>query len=261
LSKIDELLRIMQYLRNPDSGCPWDIRQTFQTIAPYTVEEAYEVADAIERNDLDDLREELGDLLFQVVFHSQMAAERKAFKFDDVVQAICDKLIRRHPHVFADAKVESAEDQTRAWEQHKEDERKKSDKYRGVLDGVAKSLPGITRAAKLQKRAAKVGFDWPDIFPIFDKVAEEMDELKVELEAQAEAFRLEDELGDLLFSVVNLARHAQVDPETAIRRANSKFERRFKKMETILQEQGESLEQTPQHILERLWERAKSEDM
>lgn len=251
----------MQHLRDPENGCPWDIKQNFHSIAPYTVEEAYEVADAIERNDLEDLCDELGDLLFQVVFHSQMAEEQELFCFEDVVIAISQKLLRRHPHVFSDVKIETAEEQTLAWEQHKEQERKNSGKHPSILDGVAKSLPGLSRAAKLQKRAAKVGFDWDHITPIFNKILEEMDELNVELEANAEAERIEDEIGDLLFSVVNLARHIQVDPELAVRRANNKFEKRFKLIEAELVSQGKSVQDASQDKLESLWNKVKSEEI
>ena len=260
MSDISDLLNIMQRLRDPQNGCPWDIEQNFHTIAPYTVEEAYEVADAIERNDMGDLAEELGDLLFQVVFHSQMAVEKNLFQFDDVVNAICKKLIRRHPHVFADANIRSAQEQTLAWEEHKAQERQNSEKYQSALDGIAKSLPGLTRAAKLQKRAAKLGFDWDAIAPIFDKLAEETAELQAELTANASWERIEDELGDMLFTVVNIARHAQIDPELAIRRANTKFETRFKKMENAIEQAGENFVQLPIERLEVYWTQAKREE-
>jgi MazG family protein len=247
----------MRQLRDPQSGCPWDIEQNFHTIAPYTVEEAYEVADAIERNDMAELAQELGDLLFQVVFHAQMAEEQGLFRFDDIVAAISDKLIRRHPHVFGDAAIGSAEEQTLAWEEHKAHERQQSDKYSSVLDGVAKTLPGLTRAAKLQKRAAKVGFDWDNIAPIFDKLIEEADELKAELANNAHWERIEDELGDMLFTVVNLARHTAIDPELAIRRANAKFETRFKAMESAMEQAGVSFEDLSINEMESYWQQAK----
>jgi ATP diphosphatase len=257
VSDISKLLSIMRQLRDPQNGCPWDIEQNFHTIAPYTVEEAYEVADAIERNDMAELAQELGDLLFQVVFHAQMAEEQGLFRFDDIVAAIGDKLIRRHPHVFGDADIGSAEEQTLAWEEHKARERQQSDKYSSVLDGVAKTLPGLTRAAKLQKRAAKVGFDWRQIAPIFEKLAEEADELKAELVANAHWERIEDELGDMLFTVVNLARHTAIDPELAIRRANSKFETRFKAMESAMEQAGKNFEELSIDEMESYWQQAK----
>lgn len=256
MSDISELLNIMRRLRNPQTGCPWDIQQTFHSIAPYTVEEAYEVADAIERNDMKELTEELGDLLFQVVFHAQMAEEQGLFGFEDIVTAISEKLIRRHPHVFGDANIISAEEQTNAWEEHKARERRQKD-HHSVLAGIAKSLPGLTRAAKLQKRAAKVGFDWEKITPIFDKLAEEADELKAELVQNATWDRIEDEIGDMLFTVVNIARHAQIDPELAIRRANAKFEARFQMVEKAVAEAGENLADLNIDRLEAYWIQAK----
>jgi len=260
LSDIGRLLDIMRRLRDPQHGCPWDIEQNFHTIAPYTVEEAYEVADAIERNDMGDLADELGDLLFQVVFHAQMAAEKGLFQFDDVVQAICEKLIRRHPHVFADANITSAAEQTLAWEEHKARERENNKKYQSALDGIAKSLPGLSRAAKLQKRAAKVGFDWNAIEPIFDKLVEETAELKAELAAKTSWERIEDELGDMLFTVVNIARHAQIDPELAMRRANGKFETRFKLMEKAIEHAGDNIGELSIEKLETYWVQAKREE-
>lgn len=257
MSDISKLLSIMRQLRDPQNGCPWDIEQNFHTIAPYTVEEAYEVADAIERNDMAELSQELGDLLFQVVFHAQMAEEQGLFGFDDIVAAISDKLIRRHPHVFGDAAIGSAEEQTLAWEEHKARERQQSDKYQSVLDGVAKTLPGLTRAAKLQKRAAKVGFDWQQIAPIFHKLVEETDELKAELDKNAHWARIEDEIGDMLFTVVNLARHTAIDPELAIRRANAKFETRFKAMETAMESDGVRFEDLSVDEMESYWQKAK----
>ncbi|MGD8591259.1 MAG: nucleoside triphosphate pyrophosphohydrolase [Gammaproteobacteria bacterium] len=260
MSDITELLAIMQRLRDPQSGCPWDIKQTFHSIAPYTVEEAYEVADAIERNDMQELAEELGDLLFQVVFHAQMAEEQQLFRFDDIVTAISEKLIRRHPHVFGDANIASAEEQTVAWEEHKARERQQKGNHHSALDGIAKTLPGLTRAAKLQKRAAKEGFDWETIDPVFDKLTEEVDELKAELAQNATWERIEDEIGDMLFTVVNIARHAQIDPELAIRRSNAKFEARFKWMENAVQSAGESLADLPIERLESYWTQAKHDE-
>ena len=235
------LLAIMARLRDPDNGCPWDREQTLETIVPFTIEEAYEVADAIHRGDLGDLRDELGDLLFQVVFYAQIASERGAFGFAEVVAAISDKMLRRHPHVFGDAEIGSAEEQRRAWERHKAEERAQRSAY-GLLDGVAGSLPALIRAEKLQRRAAKVGFDWDAAEPVLDKIAEELGELRSEIRAGAAAARLEDELGDLLFSCVNLARHLGLHPEQAIAGANRKFEHRFAEIEADL---------------ERLWQQVK----
>jgi ATP diphosphatase len=249
VNDIGKLLDIMRRLRDPQKGCPWDIEQSFHSIAPYTVEEAYEVADAIERGDIKDLADELGDLLFQVVFHSQIATEQGLFQFDDVVKAICEKLVRRHPHVFADENIKSAEEQTLAWEEHKARERQSSDKYHSVLDGIAKTLPGLTRAAKLQKRAAKVGFDWNTVQPIFDK-----------LSTQPSWARVEEELGDLLFTVVNIARHIQIDPELAMRRANAKFEARFNNMENAIERAGKKLGKLSSEQLEDYWIQVKRDE-
>lgn len=269
---IKTLLDIMQRLRDPRDGCPWDREQNFHTIAPYTVEEAYEVADAIERNDMEDLREELGDLLFQVVFHAQMAQEKGFFDFNSVLGGINEKMIRRHPHVFANVSIESAAEQTVAWENHKEQERKSKGKHHSALDGVAKSLPAITRAAKLQRRAAKLGFDWDSVNPIFDKLEEETLELKQELTQETiretvqdsrsvkHYERIEDEVGDILFTVVNIARHLEVDPELAIRRANNKFERRFRKLEKDIHKAGEKISELSIEQLEDYWTKAKREE-
>ncbi|MDP3457752.1 MAG: nucleoside triphosphate pyrophosphohydrolase [Hyphomonas sp.] len=229
-----ELARIMARLRDPVSGCPWDLVQDFATIAPYTIEEAYEVADAIERADMGELRDELGDLLFQVMFHSRMAEEKGAFALADVVTAINDKMIRRHPHVFGgEGDGRSADEQTVAWEAVKAAERAAktgSGAAPSALDGVARALPALLRAEKLQKRAARTGFDWTETPPIFDKLEEEIAEVK-EAVASGDADAIEDEIGDLLFVVANLARRLSVDPEQALRKANAKFERRFRAME------------------------------
>lgn len=262
---IRQLLDIMARLRNPDGGCPWDVEQTFATIAPYTIEEAYEVADAIERDDLEGLRDELGDLLLQVVFHARMAEERGTFAFADVVVAICDKLVRRHPHVFAEASVETAASQTRAWEDHKDAERRAkagsspSESVTSALDGVPVALPSLTRAAKIQKRAARVGFDWPDARAAMEKLSEETDELTDELVGGGTPERVEDEMGDLLFSCVNVARKLDLDPEATLRRATIKFERRFRRLERILAEDsGRSPSDLTLEELEDLWVRAKA---
>src|SRR4051812_10585000 len=225
MAAIDRLLQIMARLRDPQRGCPWDLEQTFATIAPYTIEEAYEVADAIEREDSAALRDELGDLLFQVVFHSRMAQEQGAFVFDDVVAAICDKLERRHPHVFGSAQIDNAAAQTVAWEEQKRLEREAAGK--SILADVPLALPALTRANKLGKRAAQVGFEWPNVAGALDKLDEELGELRKELGEQAGPAEITDELGDVLFCVVNVCRYLGVDPEVALRGANSKFERRF----------------------------------
>lgn len=254
---VSRLLAVMARLRDPEHGCPWDREQDFSTIAPYTIEEAYEVADAIERNDPPALKDELGDLLFQVVFHARMAEEAGLFAFGDVAAAIADKMMRRHPHVFGDAEIASAAAQSEAWEEHKATERRERAKATGaapsVLDGVARALPALVRAAKLQTRAARIGFDWPDAAPVFDKVAEEIAELSSELTNGADRARLEDEMGDVLFAAVNLARKLDIEPEAALRRANAKFERRFRRVEE--RAIGTGLE-----ALEAVWQEVKREE-
>jgi MazG family protein len=257
---IDRLLNIMSRLRDPQRGCPWDLEQSFGTIAPYTIEEAYEVADAIERGDLDDLRDELGDLLFQVVFHAQMAKERAAFDFDAVVDAICDKMERRHPHVFGTAKIDSADAQTIAWEEQKRRERSADPSSAGVLADVPVGLPALTRANKLGKRAAQVGFEWPDVGGALDKVAEEIDELRREIAVGADADGVESEVGDLLFTIVNVARYLKVDPENALRRTNAKFQRRFEYIERRLRGQGRSIEAATLTEMDALWEEGKQQE-
>ena len=263
---IHRLLDIMARLRDPHDGCPWDLQQTFATIAPYTIEEAYEVADAIDRGDLAGLKDELGDLLLQVVFHARMAEEQGAFAFADVAAAICDKMTRRHPHVFAGAAVEDAAAQTVAWEEHKRLERESSGEAdRSALAGIARGLPEWQRATKLQNRAAKVGFDWPGPAPVIEKLHEEIEEVRAEFAAVAAApddaaagARLEDEIGDLLFVCANLARHAKVDVGSALRRANLKFERRFRAMEALAQADGAALAGLPLEAQDRYWDRAKA---
>ncbi|MEJ2645589.1 MAG: nucleoside triphosphate pyrophosphohydrolase [Gammaproteobacteria bacterium] len=256
--QVERLLAIMARLRDPDSGCPWDIRQDFRSIAPYTVEEAYEVADAIEREDWPHLCDELGDLLFQVVYHAQMASERGWFAFEDVVRAISDKLIRRHPHVFGDETVGSAGEQTVAWEAHKQAERAaRGGREAGVLGGIPRALPALVRAAKLQKRAARVGFDWDQAAGVLDKLEEEIAELRGAL-AEDRHEAVAEEMGDLLFTCVNLARRTGVDPESALRDANGKFERRFAYIEKRLAEQGrEPGPDVDLAELDGLWEQAK----
>jgi ATP diphosphatase len=255
------LLAVMAWLRDPKQGCPWDIEQTFRTIAPYTIEEAYEVADAIERDDLPALKEELGDLLLQVVYHAQMAAETRAFDFADVAAGIADKMVERHPHVFGDMDIKTADAQTISWEARKAAERaaKGKDQAAGALDGVARALPALLRAEKLQKRAARVGFDWKTIGPVIDKIEEEIGELRAELAAgKADQARVVDEIGDVLFAVANLARHAKVDPEAALRSTNDKFERRFRYVETKLAEVGRKPAEASLEEMEALWQAAKS---
>ncbi|HZD26699.1 MAG TPA: nucleoside triphosphate pyrophosphohydrolase [Alphaproteobacteria bacterium] len=259
---IARLLAVMARLRDPDGGCPWDLEQDFASIAPYTIEEAYEVADAIANGDMAQLREELGDLLLQVVYHAQMAEEDGAFDFDTVAQGIADKMVRRHPHVFGETEIENAAAQTASWEAQKAEERARKATAEGrrpsVLDGVAAGLPALTRAEKLQKRAARVGFDWPAAEPVFDKIAEEIAELRQEIATGAEPFRLSDEIGDLLFAVANLARHLEIDPEEALRGTNRKFERRFRHIEQALEEQGKSPGDCSLDALEALWQAAKA---
>ncbi|MDQ7248007.1 nucleoside triphosphate pyrophosphohydrolase [Dongia sedimenti] len=265
----DRLLAIMARLRDPQDGCPWDLEQSFRTIVPHTIEEAYEVADAIERDDLKSLPGELGDLLFQVVFYAQMAAEAGQFRMEDVIAAINTKMIERHPHVFGTATIETAAAQTVAWEVQKAKERAAEAAAAGralsVLDGVAAGLPALIRAEKLQKRAARIGFDWPAAGPVIDKVEEEIGELKAELGDRPKPERLDEEMGDLLFACANLARHLGVDPEGALRRANAKFERRFKRMEALAAVDSgsgggqESMPTSLEH-LEALWQRVKAEE-
>ena len=263
---IDGLLRIMARLRDPVGGCPWDLQQTFATIAPYTVEEAYEVADAIDRNDLPALKDELGDLLLQVVFHARLAQEQGAFDFGDVVAAISDKMLRRHPHVFGGEDIADAGAQTVAWDAHKRREREAAgDADTSALAGIARGLPEWQRALKLQSRAARVGFDWPGPAPVIEKLHEEIDEVRAEFAALEAApgdpdvhARLEDEIGDLLFVCANLARHARVDVGTALRRANLKFERRFRAMEALAAADGQALGALPLDAQDAYWNRAKA---
>ncbi|MDO7835334.1 nucleoside triphosphate pyrophosphohydrolase [Sphingobium sp. HBC34] len=247
------LAHVMARLRDPDTGCPWDIEQDFASIAPYTIEEAYEVADAIERQDMAALRDELGDLLLQVAFHSRIAEQAGHFALQDVVDAITEKMIRRHPHVFGDPVLGDGvrEDGHAQWEVIKAAERAEKDPDPSALAGVAIALPALLRAEKLQKRAARTGFDWPDTVGVIDKIAEELDEVR---EAESQDAR-EEEIGDLLFAVVNLARHLKVDPEVALRKANAKFDRRFRAME---QQAGDRFASLPLDAKEKLWRQVKS---
>jgi MazG family protein len=269
---IHALLAVMAQLRNPDGGCPWDLEQDFNSIAPYTLEEAYEVVDAIERHNLVDLREELGDLLLQVVFHAQMASEQQAFDFSDVVQGIVEKMIRRHPHGFGDEESKTAGAVAGRWDQIKEQE--KAEKLKAtlnageqapapesLLDDVPVVLPGLTQAVKLQKKAAKVGFDWPDTSQVIDKLNEEMLELSQEVTHEPrDTSKIEDELGDILFVYANLARHLGVDPEAAIRRTNQKFRRRFGRIEELLSTEGKEFDEMDLAGLDQLWDQAKKEE-
>ncbi|MDX1426178.1 MAG: nucleoside triphosphate pyrophosphohydrolase [Kiloniellales bacterium] len=261
---MDALLEVMARLRDRERGCPWDVEQSFATIAPYTIEEAYEVAEAIERDDMAALQDELGDLLFQVVFHARMAEEAGGFAFDDVAQGAVDKMVRRHPHVFADAEVADAAAQTRHWEDLKARERAAAAASRGAAGqaasargGGARGLPALLRALKRQKRAARVGFDWPSTRQVFEKFAEELAELHEEIETDGDRARMTDEIGDLLFVLVNLARHLEVDPEGALRHANAKFERRFRAVERAFDHDlaGVSLD-----AMEAAWQRAKKDE-
>jgi ATP diphosphatase len=256
---IDNLIAIMARLRDPERGCPWDQAQDFRTIAPYTIEEAYEVADAIERADMASLKDELGDLLLQVVFHARMAEERGHFAFDDVAAGIVDKMVRRHPHVFGDAQIASVAAQNEAWEAHKAAERAQRGGgapgvANSVVDGVALALPALLRAAKISGRAARIGFDWPDARAVIPKIAEEIAELEAELDGDASPAAIEEEMGDLLFAAANLARKLEVEPETALRRATAKFERRFRQVEMLAAERriGRDLD-----ALEALWRKVK----
>jgi MazG family protein len=253
---IARLLGIMARLRDPVDGCPWDVEQTFASIAPHTLEEAYEVADAIERGDMADLRDELGDLLLQVVFHAHMAEEAGHFAFPDVVAAIADKLERRHPHVFGDETIADAAAQTDAWEAMKRRERAEK-AHHGVLDGLAVGLPATVRAQKMGNRVARVGFDWPDPNRLLDKVQEELDEVRAEVNAGAPHDRLADEVGDLMFTCVQLARKLAVDADSALRHTNAKFERRFRHVESRLAEAGRGAADASLEEMEALWQEAK----
>ena len=256
---LPRLRAIMRALRDPETGCPWDIEQTFATIAPYTIEEAYEVADAIERGAWDELKGELGDLLFQSAFHAQMAEEAGLFSLDDVADTMSDKMVTRHPHVFgAESRNKSAEQQTRDWEAIKAAER--ADKAeKGTLDGVALGLPALLRAHKLQKRAARVGFDWPSAREVLDKILEESREL-VEAQAEADQEHILEEYGDLMFVMANLGRHLGVEPEAALRAANAKFERRFGRVEALLAARGKRPEDSTLAEMDALWTTAKEEE-
>lgn len=268
---IGDLLSVMTALRTPETGCPWDLEQTFATIAPYTIEEAYEVADAIARGDLVDLKEELGDLLLQVVYHAQMAGEAGAFDFADVVDGITRKMVRRHPHVFGDADTRARGVEAGFWERIKTEERREKAAERdaggqdaqqhdaAVLDDVPINLPALVRAVKLQGKAARVGFDWPSLSPVLEKMREELGELNEALAAE-DRDRIEDELGDLLFVMANVARHLRIDPEASLRRTNEKFVRRFGRIEEMLRDAGRRPEQSNLSEMDALWDAAKVEE-
>ncbi len=259
MNEMKKLLEVMAQLRAPESGCPWDLAQDYRSIAPCTIEEAYEVVDAVERGDMDDLCDELGDLLFQVVFYAQIAKEEGLFDFSRVVETIAEKLIRRHPHVFDDARAATS-DHGATWEKIKADERRKKGvaaSHQGALSGVAVTLPALTRAVKLQKRAAHVGFDWPEIDQVLDKVQEELDEVREVLEQNQGDLRMRHEVGDLLQAVSNLARHASIDPECALREANRRFERRFGLVEAQCVELGVLPQDAALAALEAMWQKAK----
>jgi len=257
---IDRLLKIMEDLRNPKNGCPWDKIQTFETIAPHTIEEAYEVADAIKNNDQESLKVELGDLLFQIVFYAQMSKENGGFDFDDITETISDKMVKRHPHVFGTKEIQSLNEQTIAWEDYKALERAENTEENGALEGVALALPALLRAQKLQNRASRLGFDWPNIELVIGKIREEIGEVSEALKSKDNKEHIAEEIGDLLFACVNLARHTDIDAEQALRDGNNKFQRRFQFIELQLNESGRKFEECSLNQLEELWNNAKSRE-
>jgi ATP diphosphatase len=261
---IAKLLEVMARLRDPENGCPWDIEQDFKTIAPYTVEEAYEVAQAIADEDMDALRDELGDLLLQVVYHAEMANEFGAFNFDDVAAGIADKMIRRHPHVFGDTQIDDSAQQTLAWEAQKAEERnaraESNNARASALDGIALALPALMRAEKLQKRAGRVGFDWRATAPVIEKISEELAEIAEAETEGAPEVELRLECGDLLFACVNLVRHLGIDAESALREANGKFEKRFRRLEELIADENRQPENMTLAELEDVWQRVKAEE-
>jgi ATP diphosphatase len=259
-NSISQLLQIMEDLRHPKTGCPWDREQTFETIAPYTIEEAYEVADAIKKDDQASLKDELGDLLFQVVFYAQMSKENGGYDFNDIADTISEKMINRHPHVFRTNEHRTVEGQTVAWEDQKAQERLNLDDTAGALDGVALALPALIRAQKLQKRAARVGFDWTEIGPVIDKIKEEIEEVTDALNNPEDQNHIAEEIGDLLFACVNLARHTKVDAEQALMAGNDKFQRRFHAIEQDLQSTGKRVEECTLEELEERWISVKSRE-
>lgn len=257
MQSLHRLLDIMQALRDPTGGCPWDLKQNFHSIVPHTIEEAYEVADAIAKNDPAAIRDELGDLLFQVVFYAQLGRERDWFDFAAIAEGVGDKLVRRHPHVFGDSQVTDAEGVKEQWEAIKREERAQKDADASVFNDVPANLPAMLQALKIQKRCRSVGFDWDDIAEVTDKVREEVDEVAAELTDDVDQVRVEEEIGDLLFAVVNLARHSKVNPETALRGANQKFMRRFRYIEDQAASQKRSLQDHSLEELEAYWQQAK----
>lgn len=263
MGNLERLLQVMERLRDPEKGCPWDLQQTFASIVPHTIEEAYEVAHAIEQGDLDELRGELGDLLFQVVFYAQLGKEQGAFDFETIAGGIADKMIRRHPHVFEPDQSGSGAPLDEAWEQRKAEERARKSgggDHPGVLDNITYTLPAMSYAVKLQKRAARVGFDWKETQPALDKIGEELDEVRAELRSGAERSRVQDEIGDLLFACVNLARHLKIDPEQALRGTNERFKRRFRHIESAVRERGRAWEDYSLEELDSLWHEAKARE-
>ena len=260
MTDIDKLLKIMRQLRDPEQGCPWDVQQSFSTIAPYTIEEAYEVQQAILQKDYPELCQELGDLLFQVVFHAQMASEANLFQFQDVVDAICEKMIRRHPHVFGAVRYESIEQQHQDWERIKREEKQTANTNDdGLLSGISSALPALKRAQQMTQKAASVGFDWDDSASVFEKCLEEVEELQQGI-ARDDADNIQEELGDVLFSLVNLARKLNIDAEYALQASNLKFENRFGYIEHTLQQQGKSLPEAELAEMEALWQAAKQQE-
>ena len=257
MKEINELISIMKTLRDPEKGCPWDRQQTMYTIMPYTLEEVYELADAVENGDMQELCRELGDLLFHIVFYAQIADELNSFNFREIAENINQKLRNRHPHVFSDAVIDSADEQTHAWERIKFAERRQKNSNPSILDEINKAQPAMARALVLQKRAAAVGFDWEDSRGVIDKINEEIEELKSELEKGQGSEELENELGDVIFSCINLARHAGVNPEVALRNTNNKFEKRFRYIEDCLIAQNREIAAVPLDELEKLWQEAK----
>ena len=261
MNEIDELLEIMSRLRDPEQGCPWDRTQTIDSILPHTMEEVRELADAIERNVMDDLCDELGDLLFHIVFYAQIAGEEGYFDFRDVASGVTKKLYRRHPHVFADEQIDKIEDLNRSWENIKSAERREKEadrEHHGLLEGIGSGLPEISRSLKMQRRAAGVGFDWQDPGQVLEKIEEELRELRGEMQSEPERKRLTEEFGDLMFSCINLARHLNIDPDLALSKTNNKFKQRFDYMEKELLKQNRSLRETTSDEMEALWQEAKN---
>ncbi|MFZ7142937.1 nucleoside triphosphate pyrophosphohydrolase [Avibacterium avium] len=255
---IQDFLQLIAQLRNPNGGCPWDLEQTYQSMIPCLLEESYEVVEAIEQQNTANLREELGDLLLQVVFFSQLATEDKLFTFDDVVNEVAEKILRRHPHVFGEEKAHNEQEALSHWNKIKAEENKTR---QSILDNIPHAFPALMRAEKLQKRCAKVGFDWDNLQPVFAKVQEELQEVQAELaRPQQDQAKIEEEIGDLLFAVANLSRHLHCSPEETLRKANQKFERRFRQLETLAQQQGKSLQNSTLQELDALWDKVKSEE-